>query len=171
MIDGRKRYALVGTGSRAEMYIDALSRKYSPFGELVGLCDLSQTRMNYYNQRIQSRFGMSARPTYKADQFDQMVADTKPDIVIVMTMESAHHLYIRRAMELGCDVITEKPLTIDIEKLNIIYDAIERTGFRFRSTINFRHSGKSSAQCLERGNYVDRFANSTVQDYWLSQWR
>jgi predicted dehydrogenase len=140
MMDKRKRYALVGTGSRAEMYIDALSGKYSPVAELVALCDLSQTRMNWYNQRIQSQFRMPARPTYKADQFDRMVADTKPDTVIVTTMESAHHLYIRRAMELGCDVITEKPLTIDIEKLRIIYDAIERTGKSVRVTFNYRYA-------------------------------
>jgi predicted dehydrogenase len=139
-MDGRKRYALVGTGSRAEMYVDALSEKYSSVGELVALCDLSQTHMNYYNQRIQSRFARPALPTYKADQFDRMVAETKPDIVIVTTMESAHHLYIRRAMELGCDVITEKPLTIDIEKLNIIYDAIERTGKSVRVTFNYRYA-------------------------------
>src|SRR5690349_5733524 len=140
MMDRRKRYALVGTGSRAEMYIDALSGKYSSVAELVALCDLSQTRMNWYNQRIQSQFRMPARPTYKADQFDRMVAETKPDIVIVTTMESAHHLYIRRAMELGCDVITEKPLTIDIEKLRQIYDAIERTGKSVRVNFNYRYA-------------------------------
>ena len=92
--------------------------------------------MNWYNQRIQTHFGLPARPTYTADQFDRMVAETKPDIVIVTTMESAHHLYIRRAMELGCDVITEKPLTIDVDKLRIIYDAIERTGKSLRVTFN-----------------------------------
>ena len=134
----RKRYALVGTGARAEMYIEALCVKYRPVAELVALCDLSQSRMNWYNRRIQSRYAMPACPTYSADQFDRMVAETKPDTVIVTTMESAHHLYIRRAMELGCDVITEKPLTIDVEKLRIIHDAIERTGKSVRVTFNYR---------------------------------
>src|SRR5438045_1047079 len=120
----RKRYALVGTGSRAEMYIEALSETYREVAELVGLCDLSRVRMDWYNQQIQQRFGLPPVPTFSADEFDQMVATTKPDSVIVCTMDSEHHTYICRAMELGCDVITEKPMTIDIEKLSAIYDAI-----------------------------------------------
>src|SRR5207244_1617086 len=70
----------------------------------------------------------------------RMVAETKPDAIIVTTMDSAHHLYIRRGMELGCDVITEKPMTIDVEKLDIIYDAIQRTGKSLRVTFNYRYA-------------------------------
>lgn len=135
-----KRYALVGTGSRASMYIDALAGHYRDVAELVALCDLSQTRMDWYNDRIQARFGIPPRSTYKADSFDRMVAETKPDAVIVTTMDSAHHIYITRAMELGCDVITEKPLTIDVEKLRLVYDAIARTGKSLRVTFNYRYA-------------------------------
>ena len=42
----RKRYALVGTGSRSRMYIDAITTTYRDVAELVALCDLSQTRMD-----------------------------------------------------------------------------------------------------------------------------
>ena len=42
-----------------------------------------------------------------------MIAETKPDVVIVTTVDSTHADYICRAMELGCDVITEKPMTTD----------------------------------------------------------
>ena len=54
-------------------------------------------------------------PTYKAADFDKMIADVHPDKVIVTSMDRTHHQYICRAMELGCDVITEKPMTIDAE--------------------------------------------------------
>src|SRR5664279_4725339 len=136
----RKRYALVGTGSRAEMYVDALSGKYNAFAELVALCDLSQIRMNWHNQRLQRLFGVPARPTYTADQFDRMIAETKPDTVIVTTMDATHHRYIIRAMELGCDVITEKPMTTDVHKLRAIFDAIQRTGRSLRVTFNYRYA-------------------------------
>ncbi len=139
-MDARKRYALVGTGSRSEMYIDALSGKYKTFAELVALCDLSQVRMNWYNQRIQKQFGLPARPTYVAADFDRMIAETKPDTVIVTTMDATHHRYIVRAMELGCNVITEKPMTTDVDKLNAIFDAIQRTGKSLRVTFNYRYA-------------------------------
>jgi predicted dehydrogenase len=43
-------------------------------------------------------------------------------------------------MELGCDAITEKPMTIDVEKTRAIFDAIERTGRQLRVSFNYRYS-------------------------------
>lgn len=135
-----KRYAIVGTGARAGMYIQALTGPYRDVAELVGFCDLSQTRMNWYNNQLKTQMGMQPRPTYHASQFDQMIAETKPDTVIVTTIDATHHLYIARAMELGCDVITEKPMTTDAEKARIIFEAIERTSKSLRVTFNYRYA-------------------------------
>ncbi|MCA9961875.1 MAG: Gfo/Idh/MocA family oxidoreductase, partial [Anaerolineales bacterium] len=113
----RKRYALVGTGARAGMFVDAITTTYKDVAELVAFCDQSQTRMNWYNGRLQTERGLNPLPTYFAEQFDQMIAETKPDTVIVTTIDATHHIYITRAMELGCDVISEKPMTTDLPKL------------------------------------------------------
>ena len=48
----KKRYAIVGTGSRAGMFIEALVKTDPDVTELVGFCDLSQTRMDWYNQQV-----------------------------------------------------------------------------------------------------------------------
>jgi predicted dehydrogenase len=104
-----KRYAIVGTGSLAGMFIDAIAGTYPETAELAALCDLSQTRMDWHNRRLATMAGTTPRPTYRAEGFDAMIADTRPDTVIVTTVDATHHLYITRAMELGCDVITEKP--------------------------------------------------------------
>ena len=136
----RKRYAIVGTGARAGMYTAAIAGPYRDAADLVGLCDLSPTRMNWHNRQLQAIYGLEPRPTYRADQFDRMIAETKPDVVIVTTIDAAHHIYINRAMELGCDVITEKPMTIDAEKARSIFDAIARTGRSLRVTFNYRYA-------------------------------
>lgn len=117
------------------MFVEAITNTYRDSAELVALCDLSQTRMNWYNQKFPSPL-----PTYPAADFDQMIRDTKPDTIIVATVDATHHLYIARAMELGCDVITEKPLTTDALKLRLIFDTIERTGQSLRVTFNYRYS-------------------------------
>ena len=80
------RYALVGTGARAGMYIEALTTTYRNVAELVALCDLSQTRMDWYNRRLQAA-GLTPRPAYHAGQFDWMIAETRPDTVIVTTID------------------------------------------------------------------------------------
>src|SRR5205823_6578626 len=127
-----KRYAAVGTGGRCRMFIDAILGEYREHAELVGLCDISQTRMDYYNQQNKEKFNTPPAPTFLADQFDRMIAQTKPDVVIVTTVDAYHHQYIIRAMERGCDAITEKPMTVDAEKAKAILDAVQRTGRNLR---------------------------------------
>jgi predicted dehydrogenase len=136
----RKRYALVGTGARAGMFVNALTSTYRASADLVAFCDLSQIRMDWYNQKLVENLDMAPRPTYFAHQFDRMIAETRPETVIVSTVDSTHHTYITRAMELGCDVITEKPLTTDLDKLKAIYEAIRRTGRSLRVTFNYRYA-------------------------------
>lgn len=136
----KKRYALVGTGSRSGMFIEALITTYHDVADLVALCDMSHTRMAWYNQRIQALAGLPPVPTYHADDFDQMIAETQPDVVIVTSIDCTHHTYIIRAMELGCDVITEKPMTTEVESAKAIFDAIARTGQSLRVTFNYRYS-------------------------------
>ena len=135
----KKRFALVGTGSRAGMYVRAILDEFPENNELVALCDLSQTRMQFYNDRI-TQHGLDALPTYHPDDFDKMIAETKPDTVIVTTMDATHHQYISRAMELGCDAITEKPMTTDAEKAQQIFDTIDKTGKSLVVTFNYRYA-------------------------------
>jgi predicted dehydrogenase len=136
----RKRYALVGTGARAGMFVDAITTTYRDTAELVAFCDQSQTRMDWYNGRLQQERGLEPLPTYLAGQFEQMIADSKPNVVIVTTVDATHHVYITRAMELGCDVISEKPMTTDLPKLQAIFDTIEHTGRSLRVTFNYRYA-------------------------------
>ena len=60
----------------------------------------------------------SVSPPTRVTGFDQMLRETSPDCVIVTVPDHAHCFYIVRALELGSDVITEKPLTIDAEVLS-----------------------------------------------------
>ncbi len=136
----KKRYVIVGTGSRASMYVNAIANTYRDHCELVGLCDISQTRMNWYNRQLETVYHAPACTTYFPEQFDQMIAEKAPDTVIVTTIDATHHLYISRAMELGCDAISEKPMTTDVEKARVIFDAIARTGKSLRVTFNYRYA-------------------------------
>ena len=135
----RKRYAIVGTGSRAGMYVDAVTGLYSEQAELVGLCDLSQVRMDWHNRGLQGR-GLPLSPTYQANDFERMIDETNPDTVIVTTVDAWHHEYIARALDHGCDVISEKPLTTTLDRLHKIDEAIKRSGKSLRVTFNYRYA-------------------------------
>ena len=46
------RYALVGTGNRATMYVKAVCLTYRDRAELVGICDINPGRMEFYNREV-----------------------------------------------------------------------------------------------------------------------
>jgi predicted dehydrogenase len=140
MSEARTRYAVVGTGSRATMYIDAICGTYAGNCDLAALCDTSSVRMSYHNRRLADRYGRGEVPEYPAGEFSRMLDEQRPDIVIVTTPDAYHHLYIVSAMEHGCDVVSEKPMTTDAEKVAEILAAKERTGRRLTVTFNYRYS-------------------------------
>jgi predicted dehydrogenase len=134
----KKRYAQVGLGSRSEMYSDAIVRTYHDTCELVGLCDSNggrlQDRIDWARQH-----GVNV-PGYAEKEFVLLIRETKPDCVVVTTIDCYHDEYICRAMELGCDVITEKPMTIDEKKCQRIIDTRKKTGKSCKVTFNYRYS-------------------------------
>jgi predicted dehydrogenase len=137
--NARRRYAIVGLGSRHEIYQDAIEKTYASTSELVGLCDVNAGRLELARRRSEQN---GARPPagYAAADFDRMLSETKPQTVIVTTVDAFHHEYLIRAMNAGCDVITEKPMTIDADKCRQIIEARRRTGRTVRVTFNYRYS-------------------------------
>lgn len=88
------------------MFATAILDTYKERCELVALCDTNQGRMDNWNESYHRRFSAGPFQTYGAAEFDKMIADNKPDVVVVTCIDRAHHEYICRAMELGCDVIS-----------------------------------------------------------------
>lgn len=131
---GKKRIALVGTGIRGTtMWGSSVARVYKDQIEFVGLCDINRKRVEVGRQMI----GVDA-PTFT--DFDQMLRTVKPELVIVTTKDSTHHEQIIRALESGCEVITEKPMTTDERKCQAIIDAEKKAGRQITVTFNYRYS-------------------------------
>jgi len=140
----KKIYCLIGTGSRGYMYIDALFGKYSEYGELAGICDSNYKRMVIANSHIKDTYKASAVKEYAPSDFEAMLKEQSADTVIVTTMDRTHHTYIVRAMKAGCDVISEKPMTVDCDKAEEIFRTIEETGKKLRVTFNYRYSPRNT---------------------------
>jgi len=130
----KKRIALIGTGSRGtSMWGIDVIKDYSDYVEYVGLCDINPGRV----EAAKKYMGTTCK-TFT--DFETMMKEVKPDILIVTVMDSLHDKYIIRGMELGCDVISEKPMTTDEVKCQTILDAQKRTGKKLIVTFNYRYS-------------------------------
>ncbi|MFP4106479.1 MAG: Gfo/Idh/MocA family protein [Phycisphaerae bacterium] len=151
------RYAHVGVGGRSRMYTKAIYESFPEIAELVAICDINHGRMELKNEKIKE-LGGEPVPMYDAADFDKMVEQTKPDRIIVTTGPDATHSdYIVRAMELGCDVVTEKPMTTDEEKCRRILDTIQKTGRNVQVTFNYRYAPHRSQvkEILDSGEIGD----------------
>ncbi len=135
----RRRYAIVGLGSRYRLYQDAIETTHAREAELVGVCDTNPARVALAHRRS-AQNNANPAPGYAAADFGRMLAERRPEVVIVTTTDAAHHDYVIRAMEAGADVITEKPMTTDAEKCRRILDTRQRTGRQCRVTFNYRYS-------------------------------
>ncbi|MFM9442912.1 Gfo/Idh/MocA family protein [Streptomyces acidiscabies] len=136
----RRRVAVVGLGSRARLFVNALAGPYADRYELAGFCDTNSRRMAVHNEWL----GRST-PAYPAGEFDEMLRRERIDLVVVCGVDRTHDEYIVRALDAGCDVVTEKPMTTDADKARRVLAARERTGRDVRVAFNYRYNPAHSA--------------------------
>lgn len=161
----RRRYAIVGLGSRHDVYQDGIETTHARWAELVAVCDSNPGRVELARRRS-ARNRAPAPAGYIAADFDRMLRECRPDVVIVTTTDSSHHHYLVRAMEAGCDTITEKPMTTTVEACRQILDTRRRTGRQCRVTFNYRYSPPRSQvkELLMSGEIGDVLS---VDFHWL----
>src|SRR5512138_2071201 len=76
--DSRRRYALVGAGARAEMYVRAVTADHAESAELVALADVNQSRMDAHNRWLKAA-GHEPVPTWPAGELAGMLARERVD--------------------------------------------------------------------------------------------
>jgi len=91
-----------------------------------------------YQQRLRSKFGYHEVPVFSHEEFGRMLLEMQPDVVVVCTIDREHDRYIVEALRAGCDVITEKPMTISAEKCTAIFEAVKASGRSLRVAFNYR---------------------------------
>jgi len=135
ILKGEKlKIALVGTGIRGiSFWGRRLVEKYPDILEFVGLCDINPGRLEFALKEMKV-----SCPTYA--NFEKMVQERKPDLVIVTTKDSNHHEFIIKGLDMGCDVLTEKPMTTDEFKCQEIIDAERRSNKNLIVGFNYRWS-------------------------------
>ncbi|QYY37241.1 Gfo/Idh/MocA family oxidoreductase [Ruficoccus sp. ZRK36] len=126
------------------MFTEAILTTYKEKYDLVALCDTNELRSAYHNKIYKEKYGLEPLPTYHVRDFDLMIEREKPDVMIVTSADFSHHEYIIRALKAGCDVITEKPMTIDEVKCQQIIDTVKETGKEVRVSFNYRYAPSRS---------------------------
>ena len=142
----RRRYVVVGTGHRVQMYLDAMVGEHRDVAELVGLIEPNAGRLAVHRNRLaESGLDVGGVATAHPDELERLIAQTSADRAIITSPDFTHAELIVRALDAGVDVVVEKPLTIDPESTRRIVAAVERTGHQVVVTHNYRYSPRNSA--------------------------
>tara|TARA_R110000868_G_scaffold358350_2_gene620064 strand:+ start:235 stop:1632 length:1398 start_codon:yes stop_codon:yes gene_type:complete len=132
------KIALVGTGIRGSSFWGKrLVDEYSDILEFVGLCDINPGRLAFAKEYIGTNCSTFI-------DFDEMLKKTKPDLIIVTTVDATHHQFIIKGLNSGFDVLTEKPLTTDEIKAQDIINAERKSGKKLIVGFNYRWSPYST---------------------------
>ena len=104
------RYAVIGSGHRAQMYFDAIAGPHGDVAELVAMLD--------FNPVAASSTATASRAFADVElagpeQLEESSASQQVDRVIVTSVDRLHAEHVVRALDAGADVVVEKPLTID----------------------------------------------------------
>lgn len=128
----KTRMALVGTGVRGiRMFGRDLLNNYGDYVDLVGICDQNPGRLAYAREFIGHE-----GPAFT--NLEEMLKQTRPEWLIVTTWDWEHHSCIITGLEHGCNIICEKPLTIDEHKAEMILQAEKKYGKQIVVTFNYR---------------------------------
>ncbi|WP_339791295.1 Gfo/Idh/MocA family oxidoreductase [uncultured Imperialibacter sp.] len=128
----KRKVVMVGTGSRGiGFWGKRVVDNYGDDLEFVGLHDVNKGRMDL----AKNEFAPNAK------MFDK----TKPDLVIVTTMDSTHHEFVIKSLNKGYNVLTEKPMTTDDVKCQAILDAERKSGKKVIVGFNYRYSTLATA--------------------------
>ncbi|KAF7315491.1 putative oxidoreductase YteT [Mycena indigotica] len=131
------RVAIVGTGHRAAMFVRGIVAR--PSSVVVAICEPNRIRAASYNKLL-TELGAQAVPVYKPQEFKDMLQKEQVETIVVTCPDHLHNEYIVPALEAGVRVLTEKPMTTDIDKCRQILETIQRTGQHLTVTFNYRYN-------------------------------
>jgi predicted dehydrogenase len=133
-----KKYAICGVSNRAMgMFLKPMLTTFRGNHKPVALLDSDPLRFSVCKQLYPECADL---PEYGPDDFDRMVEETKPDVVIVASRDDTHAGYILKALEHGLDVFTEKPMATTAEDCRRILEAEKAGKGKVTVTFNYRYN-------------------------------
>jgi predicted dehydrogenase len=111
------KLAFVGCGYVFDIYMR--TKWAHPELEVCGVYDIDSARL----QTVSRHYGFRAYTSY-----DALLADPAVDLVVNLTSIRSHFVTIRRALEAGKHVYSEKPVTTDLDETYALFNLAQARG-------------------------------------------
>ena len=114
--------SIIGVGGRGGeaygRYIYSLKDKY----KITSLCEVNEYRLKKYGD---------AYEIPESERFldeDAFFAKKRSDVLLIATMDRAHVRQAVKALDLGYDLVLEKPISDDVEELRMLVKKAQEKG-------------------------------------------
>jgi predicted dehydrogenase len=124
----RLRHAVVGVG--AGIFGGHRPALQLPTVEVVGVADVNRAP-------AEDRAEELGCPAF--DDYRTLLAQARPEVVVIMTPHPFHAEIAIAAFEAGCHVLTEKPMGVHVGEADAMIAAAERAGRLLAVSFQFRH--------------------------------
>ena len=163
------RVGVIGCGRVAQHYISILESGAVTGYKIVGSFDLKTER----SKRFSDHFDAKCYSNY-----EELIEQGKPDLILILTPSGAHYEHSKSALEKGCHVLVEKPMTMlpeqskELEELatskNLMYGVAFQNRFNpaiqiLKKAINGNRFGKIITAAI-------RLRWCRFQDYYEDGW-
>ncbi|HXF64417.1 MAG TPA: Gfo/Idh/MocA family oxidoreductase [Caldilineaceae bacterium] len=157
MSDARKRWRVgfIGAGTIVQRgHIPAFGRL--PNTEAVAICDVNEARA----KAVAAEAGI---PHVYAD-YERMLAEVQPDIVVVATPNVYHQQQSYAALEAGAHVLCEKPLALTYADAKAMFETAARVGRTLTVGTHYRWSMpmRAAKAHVDAGFFGEIYAARTV---------
>lgn len=116
------KYALIGCGRISPNHIVAAKNNQL---DIVAICDLLEENME--DKVLKFELPDSVRQYI---DYHEMLINEKPDLVAIATESGKHAAIALDCIDMGCNLIIEKPIALSIEDADAIIDAAEQNNVK-----------------------------------------
>jgi len=114
--------SIIGVGARgAEAYGRYISDSKDKF-EIVSLCDVSEVRLEKYGKI----FSVAEENRFMDEEV--FFEKKRSDVLLIATMDRMHVRQAMKALDLGYDLVLEKPISDDVNELRMLAKKAKETG-------------------------------------------
>ena len=133
---------IAGTGFAGQGHTDAFRAAHTDVVGMVG-------RTASVASAVSSKLGIP----YCGTQWQEALLSCKPDIVSIGTPGGAHYIQAKQAIEFGCHVFCEKPLTDNANSAGELFRLAQSAGIKTAYAASFRYTPSvlHAKQLIEEG--------------------
>ena len=135
MIDPPIKVGVIGCGAQGKNHLRVIKELGAETAVVSAFCDLNPERLQNAKEEWPQ-----AQAT---DNVKEMLVPGELDLVIVATMPNTHLQMALAALEVGADVLCEKPFMRNLEEATAVLDTAERLGRQVQLGTNMRYMATS----------------------------